>query len=55
MISLWAFALCASTWVMALHFGSQAAIASAVVLTIVMVGVLAIYLILFRSSDRNTT
>lgn len=51
MIVVCATALCASTWIIALHFGSQVAIAGAVVMTLVMVGVLAIYSILLLARD----
>lgn len=38
------FAVIATTWIIAWHIGSQAAIAGAVVMTIVLLGVLVIYL-----------
>lgn len=52
MIAIWSLALCGSIWVLAWHLGTQAAIAGALVITLVMVGLLAIYLILSRFQDR---
>lgn len=51
-ITLSAFALLASTWILALFIDSQASIASAVVMTLATLGVLIIYSILVRSQDR---
>lgn len=50
-IVIWVSALCASTWIVAWHLGSHAAIAGAVVMTLVMAGVLAIYLFLDAPQD----
>ena len=37
------FALLATTWILAWHIGTQAAIAGAVVMTVAAVGILVIY------------
>ena len=52
MIAIWSLALCTCLWIVALNLGSQAAIAGALVMTLTLAGVLAIYLILLRSQDR---
>lgn len=51
MIAIWSLALCGCIWVLAWHLGTQAAIAGAVVMTLVMAGVLAIYLFLDAPQD----
>lgn len=52
MIAIWSLALCGCIWVLAWHLGTQAAIAGALVMTLAIFGVLAIYLILSRFQDR---
>lgn len=48
MIAIWSLALCGCIWVLAWHLGTQAAIAGALVMTLTLVGVLAINWILDR-------
>lgn len=52
MIAIWSLALCGSIWVLAWHLGTQAAVASALVMTLTLAGVLGIYWVLMLSKER---
>lgn len=47
-ITIWAFSVCASVWILAWYLGTQTAILGAVVMTLACVGVAIIYLIIER-------
>lgn len=46
LIFIWSFATLAATWILALFIDSQAALAGAIVMTVAVLGVLAIYWVL---------
>lgn len=49
MIAIWSLALCACLWIVAWELDTQAAIAGAVIITLAILGVLAIYWVLNRA------
>ena len=52
LIILWGVAVLGSTWIIAWHISTQAAIAGAAVMTFAVLGVLAVYSILRMTEDR---